>query len=313
MADHFVRPDVAAFLEFLNSQPGPKMHEVSPDDARQMMVIMTSLAEEEVGQLAVIRDIAIPGPAGAIGARLFDARESREAGPVMVFFHGGGFVIGDPDIYASYCAEVARQLDMPVISIDYRLAPEHRFPAAAEDCEAAARWVAESPAELGYSVTGLILSGDSAGRNLTLVTAIALRDHPAKVPVILQHPIYPATSVSTDWQSYRDFGEGFLLTRDSMDWFGEQYGWSEGDWRADPLSHDQTNMPPTLITTASLDPLSEQGIAYAEKLRASGVLVEHRSAEGNIHGHITLRKAIPSSKDDVVGNLSALKAMLAQL
>ena len=313
MADHFVRPDVAAFLEFLNSQPGPKMHEVSPDDARQMMVVMTSLAEEEVGQLAVIRDIAIPGPAGAIGARLFDARESREAGPVMVFFHGGGFVIGDPDIYASYCAEVARQLDMPVVSIDYRLAPEHRFPAAAEDCEAAARWVAESPAELGYSVTGLILSGDSAGGNLTIVTAMALRDNPAKVPVILQHPIYPATSVSTDWQSYRDFAEGYLLTRDSMDWFGEQYGWSEGDWRADPLSHDQTNMPPTLITTASLDPLSEQGIAYAEKLRASGVLVEHRSAEGNIHGHITLRKAIPSSKDDVAGNLSALKAMLAQL
>jgi acetyl esterase len=312
MSEPFVRPDVAAFLAFLNSQPGPQMHELSVADARQMMVMMGTVAEEPVGELAVIRDLSIPGPAGAIPARLYDSSKGRGPGPVMVFFHGGGFVIGDLDTHGPYCAEAARQLDMPVIAIDYRLAPEHPFPAAAEDCEAAARWVAGSPAELGLDVSGLILSGDSAGGNLTVVTSMALRDDPAAVPVVLQHPIYPTVSTSIEWQSYHDFKDGYLLTEASMVWFGEQYAWVAGDRRADPLLCDQTGMPPTLITTASLDPLSDQGKAYFEKLKADGVRAEHRSADGNIHGHINLRKIIPSTQEDVRSNLTLLKSMLAE-
>jgi acetyl esterase len=312
MSEPYVRPDVAAFLAFVNSQPGPKMSEVSVDEARQMMVMMGAVAEEPVGELAVIRDLSIPGPAGSIPARLYDSRTERGAGPVIVFFHGGGFVIGDLETHGPYCAEAARQLDLPVIAIDYRLAPEHPFPAAAEDCEAATRWIAESPAELGLTVTGLIPSGDSAGGNLAIVTSMALRDESAAVPVILQHPIYPVVSSSIEWQSYQDFKEGFLLTEETMVWFGEQYNWTAGDRRADPLLFDQTGMPPTLITTASLDPLRDQGIAYFEKLKADGVRAEHRSADGNIHGHINLRKITPSTKDDVSGNLTALKHMLAE-
>ena len=153
--------------------------------------MMGHVAELPLGDLAVTRDIAIPDPAGDIPARLYDARDSRDAGPVMVFFHGGGFVIGDLDTHGPYCAEAARQLDMPVVSIDYRLAPEHPFPAATDDCEAAARWVAEN-----IACTGLILSGDSAGGNLTIVTAMALRDEPAAVPVIAQNPIYPVVAAT---------------------------------------------------------------------------------------------------------------------
>jgi acetyl esterase len=313
MTEHFVRPDVAGFLQFLNSVPGPKMHEVSVSEARAQMTAMASLGEAELGPIAVMRDIAIPGPAGVIPARLYDVRESRSAGPVMVFYHGGGFVIGDLDVYGPYCAEAARQLDLPVISIDYRLAPEYPFPAAAIDCEAATRWIAESPAELGLQVTGLIPSGDSAGGNLTVVTSMALRDNPAAVPVILQHPIYPAVSDHNDWPSMRDFAEGYLLTAETMEWFGAAYNWDGGDFRGAPLNFDQAGMPPSLVTTASLDPLRDQGMAYVEKLKAAGVPVEHRSADGNIHGHITLRKAIPSSHDDVTGNLTALKAMLAEV
>ncbi len=195
-----------------------------------------------------------------------------------------------------------------VISIDYRLAPEHPFPAAPEDCEAAARWVASN-----IPCTGLVLSGDSAGGNLTIVTAMALRDHPAAVPVIAQHPIYPGTSIHTDWQSYRDFKEGHLLTENGMAWFVEQYQWKEGDWRAHPLDFDQTDMPPSLVVTASLDPLRDQGKAYADKLEASGVRTVYRQAEGNIHGYINLRNGIPSSQDDITGNLAALKEMLAEI
>lgn len=312
MSKHFVRPDVQAFLDFLNAQPGPKMHELSAAEARGMMIAMGPIAEEDIGEIAVIRDLSIPGPAGQIPARLYDSRENRGAGPVMVFYHGGGFVIGDIDVYGPYCAEVARQLGIPVISIEYRLAPEHRFPAAALDCEAATRWIAGSPSELGIEVTGLVTSGDSAGGNLTIVTTMALRDNPAAVPVLVQHPIYPVVSDSNDWQSMRDFADGFLLTRDSMDYFHAAYAADADDYRGAPIKFSQEGMPPSLVTTASLDPLRDQGLAYVEALKAAGVHVQHRSADGNIHGHITLRKAIPSSKDDVAGNLAALKAMLAE-
>ncbi len=308
MPQPFVRPDTAAFLQFLNNAPGPQMYELTPPEARAQMQVLGHLAEVEVGALAVIRDLQIPGPASTIPARLYDDREARDPGPVLVFFHGGGFVIGDLDTYGAYCAEVSRQLDMPVISVDYRLAPEHPYPAATDDCEAAARWVAEN-----IPCTGLILSGDSAGGNLTVVTTMTLHDKPAAVPVIAQNPIYPVVSSHNDWQSYRDFADGFLLSTPGMVWFAEAYKSDPADYRGAPLTHDHTGMPPTVVMTASLDPLHDQGIAYVEALKGSGVHVRHVEAEGNIHGLITLRKAIPSSQDDVNANLAALKKVLAEI
>jgi acetyl esterase len=313
MTDIFIRPDVATFLAFLNNQPGPKTHEMPPEAARQMMVMMAAIAEEPLGELAVIRDLLIPGPHGTIPARLYDAQQSRDPGPVMVFYHGGGFVIGDLNVYGPYCAAVARQLDMPVISIDYRLAPEHRFPAAALDCEAATRWIAQSPAELGLTVTGLVTSGDSAGGNLCIVTTMALRDNPAAVSVIAQHPIYPVVTANADWPSMRAFADGYLLTAEAVEYFHTAYQPDGDDYRGAPLHFSQAGMPPSLVTTASLDPLCDQGIAYYEALTAAGVHAVHRSADGNIHGHITLRKAIPSSSDDLANNISALKEMLATI
>ena len=309
----FVRPDVALFLQFLNAVPGPRFWEVPAEDARKMTAAMRDVADAPVGELAVIRDIIIPGPAGDIPARVYDCRSTRDAGPVMVFYHGGGFVIGNIYTYEPHCAEVARLLDLPVISIDYRLSPEHVFPAAAVDCEAATRWIASSPAELGYSVTGLITSGDSAGGNLTIVTSMALRDDPADVPILLQHPIYPFVSLDSDWPSISEFQTGHLLTADAMAYFGKAYASPRGDYRAEPLNFDQSNMPPSLVTTASLDPLRDQGLAYVEKLKDAGVRVEHISAEGTIHGHINIRQAIPSTQRDIETYISTLKTMLAEV
>ncbi len=309
----FVRPDVAMFLQFLNAVPGPRFWEVPAADARAMTAAMRDVADAPVGELAVIRDIFIPGPAGPIAARIYDKRETRGPGPVMVFYHGGGFVIGSLYTYEPYCAEVARLLDLPVISIDYRLSPEHPFPAPAEDCEAATRWIAESPAELGLQVTGLITSGDSAGGNLTIVTTMALRDAPAAVPVLVQFPIYPVVTLDADWPSMREFANGYLLTDEAMAYFGEGHAATPGDYRSEPLNFDQKGMPPSLVTTASLDPLRDQGLAYVEKLKASGVHVEHISAEGNIHGHINIRQAIPSVQADIEGYIDALKAMLGKV
>lgn len=309
-ATPFVRPDVALFLEFLNAVPSPKFWEVPATEARAITAAMRDVADAPVGELAVIRDISIPGPHGPIPARIYDKREGRSPGPVMVFYHGGGFVIGSLYTYEPHCAEVARLLDLPVISIDYRLSPEHPFPAPAEDCEAATRWIADSPPELGLQVTGLITSGDSAGGNLTIVTTMALRDAPAAVPVLIQFPIYPVVTLDADWPSMREFASGYLLTDEAMAYFGEGHAATPGDYRSEPLNFDQTGMPPSLVTTASLDPLRDQGIAYVNKLKASGVHVEHISADGNIHGHINIRQAIPSVQADIEGYVAALKAML---
>lgn len=312
MTEPFVRPDVRGFLDFLNNMPGPKMHELDAPTARQLFLAMKDVGDPPVGELGTLLDLTIPGPAGDIPARLYDPRASREPGPAVVFFHGGGFVIGDLDSHGSFTAEMARVLDLPVIAIDYRLAPEFPWPAAPDDCEAAARWVANSPTELGRSVTSLILSGDSAGGNLTIVTAAALRDQPAKVPVIAQLPFYPATDASKEYPSYAEFAEGYLLTRDSMEWFMAAYKSEADHIRNSPLLGDLAGMPPAVVVTASLDPIRDQGRAYAAALALAGVPVVFREAKGNIHGFITLRKAIPSSVGDVMGAFAALKDIIAE-
>lgn len=306
------RADVQMFLTFLNNLPGPKVYELDATAARLQMRAMGPVAEVETGPLAVIKNLSIPGPAGPIAARLYDPRESREAGPVMVFFHGGGFVIGDLDTHEPYCAEAARGLDIPVIAIDYRLAPENPWPAAPDDCEAATRWIASSPAELGRSVTGLIPSGDSAGGNLAIVVSMALRDAPAAVPVIAQFPIYPVVDGTDEWGSFHEHGEGKLLTHETMDYFHTAYQAEEGHVRAHPLGHDHAGMPPTLVLTAGLDPLRDQGRAYAAALIEAGVPTVFREAKGNIHGFIILRKVIPSSNADLASCFATLKAMIAE-
>lgn len=312
MTQPYVRPDVAGFLGFLNNLPGPKMHQLEPPAARATYAAMKDIADPPVGELATIADLTIPGPAGDIPARLFDVAESRAPGPLIVFFHGGGFVIGDLDTHASFCAEVSRTLDLPVLAVDYRLAPESPWPAAPDDCEAAARWAADSPAALSRKVTGLVTCGDSAGGNLAIVVAMALRDTPAAVPVIAQLPFYPATDTTQDYPSYSQFAEGYLLTRDSMDWFNAAYQAEAEHIRASPLKGDLTGMPPAVMVTASLDPIRDQGRAYAAALARAGVAVVYREAVGNIHGFITLRKAIPSSVGDVAGALAAAKTLIAE-
>jgi acetyl esterase len=313
MTQHFIRPDVRRFLDYLNNAPGPKAHEAGAVEARRMMQAMRGVADAPTGDLAVIRDLAISGPHGGdIPLRLYDPRVSRVPGPAVVFFHGGGFVAGDLDTHEPVCAEIARVLDLPVISVDYRLSPEHPWPAAPDDCEAAARWVARSPAELGVKVNGLVLAGDSAGGTLTIVTALALRDGPAAAPVLAQWPIYPATDLRTRYPSHQAFSEGYLLSQQGLEWFNKCYQPDFGHWRASPLKANQAGMPPTLVVTASLDPLLDQGRAYAAACVKAGVPTIYREAVGNIHGWANLRKAIPSSEGDLRGCLAMLKTMIIE-
>ncbi len=312
-SEPYVRPDVAAFLQYANALPGPKLHELDPVAARGVMTAMAGVADLPVGDIAVRRDLSMPGPHGPIRLRLYDPRETRDAGPVLLFLHGGGWVVGDIDTYDAACAEIARQIDLPLVSVDYRLAPEHPWPAAPDDCEAAARWVASAPADLGLQPTGLVIAGDSAGGNLTIVTSTALRDAPAALPVIAQWALYPAADMVTHYPSYADFAEGFMLSGESIRWFNDHYRPDTSSWRASPMQAKLAGLPPALITTASLDPLRDQGRAFAAALAQQGVAVSYREAAGNIHGFLNLRRAIPSSAKDVATSIIALKALIAEL
>ncbi|MEZ5682269.1 MAG: alpha/beta hydrolase [Erythrobacter sp.] len=311
MADteHFVRDDVRGFLDMLEAMGGQGVEQVGHIEGREQMRALGSVAEAEPRKLAVIKDVTCPGPAGDIPLRFYDSRESREAGPCVVFIHGGGFVIGDIEVYHALCTEIAHHLDLPVVSVEYRLAPEHPFPAAPDDCEAAARWVASSPAELGREITGLIITGDSAGGNLTIVTTNQLVNEPADVPVIVQAPIYPVASDVSEHSSLALFAEGFLLTGAAMSWFTEQYGGDPSDPRHTPMVGDCANTPPTVICTASLDPLRDSGREYAAHLIQQGTEVTYFEFKGIIHGFTTLRKAMPSGQSDIEAFLDAIKVM----
>ncbi len=310
----YVRPDVANLLAMLAAQPGPPLSQISPGEGRAMMQGMTQLLERPRGEIAVVKDITIPGP-HPVPARLYRPTADAVPGPVLVYYHGGGWVIGDLDTHDPLCAEIARQLGMSVVSIDYRMAPEAPFPAAAEDCIAATRWIAGSPAEIGHQVTGLIPAGDSAGGNLAAAVSRELATT-LPVPILAQWLIYPATDMTATEGSMAEFAEGYLLTKDSMDWFHAHYMTGAEDklrhpW-ASPLHGDTLEgVPPAMVFTCGLDPLRDQGRAFAARLIQSGVRVIYREAAGQIHGCFTLRQGIPSAHDDLLGCIDDLKLLLA--
>jgi acetyl esterase len=311
----YVRPDVQNLLAMLAAQPGPKMEEGDAHTARAAMAMMGQLVEAPRPEIAETRDITIPGPHGhSIPARLYRNSLSADPAPVLVFYHGGGWVIGDLNVYDSLCAEICRVLNMTVVSVDYRLAPEHRFPAATEDCLAATAWVAGSPGEIGHPVTGLVPAGDSAGGNLAAV--ISLEQHgKLPVPILAQWLIYPAVDMTAKTGSMVEFAEGYLLTAGAMAWFTEHYMTDQDPthhWASPLLAESVAGQPPTLVYTCSLDPLRDQGRAYAARLVAAGVPTVFREGDGQIHGSVTLRSGIPSAQDDLHKNLAALKALIAE-
>lgn len=295
MTQPYVRPDVAALLTIANGPGGKRAVDVGLVEARKMLHASRSLFDAPVGELAVLRDVSgDPCP-----MRLYDARAQREAGPVLVFYHGGGFVLGDLDTHDPICAELARLTGLPVVAVDYRLAPEHPFPAGPDDAIAAARWVAGSPAELGLEVTGLVPTGDSAGGTFSIITALALRDEPAAVPVLAAMPFYPAAHPTRHYPSLDTFGEGYLLSRASMGWFDQCYAPDRKDWRYDPLAKPLAGLSPMIVVTASLDPIRDQGRAFAAACIEAGVEIAYQECGGTIHGFLNLRKALPSAQVDL--------------
>lgn len=306
-----IRPDVAAFLAAMNESGAPPLNALPVADARAMLRAMRSMGDVDPTPLATVRNIAVQRPGGVIPVRLYDRRPQRESGPLILFMHGGGFVVGDLDTHEPFCTYLADQTDIPVLAVDYRLAPEHPFPAAPDDAEAVARWASESPAELGFTVSGLITCGDSAGGNLAIITGQALAAKPAGAPLLGQWVLYPFIGSSGEWPSMHTFSEGYMLTEAAMDWFDSHYAAPTEDARHD-CARGIIPLAPLLVHTASLDPLRDQGAAYAEKAREAGARVQHIEACGMIHNFACMRGAIPSSQGDIDCFITAAMSLLEQ-
>ena len=306
----FVRPDMQAFLDALVAAGGPALADMTIEEARASYVALHGMADRPARELAVIKDLSCPGPAGDIPLRLYDARESREAGPVITFYHGGGFVIGDLDTHHNLCTEIAALMDLPVVAVDYRLAPEHPFPAAIEDCEAATRWIASSPSELGREASGIITIGDSAGGNATIVIGQLLGANPADVPVVLQVPIFPLASDAMGSASLDDFADGFVLTKAAIEFFDAAYKADRADPRGFPILNDHSNAPPTVLATASLDPIRDSGRDYGKALIDAGRSVVYLEMQGVTHSFTNIRAAVPSTQGDLERVTAAMKLML---
>ena len=270
----------------------PQFHTVSADEARRLYRESRAAFSPPAPGVAEVRDLAATGPAGPIPVRCYRGL-GTEAGaplPALVFFHGGGWTIGDLDTHDIVCRTLANKARCAVVAVDYRMGPEHKFPAALEDCLAATRWVAEQAQALGIDAARIAVGGDSAGGNLAAVVAVTLRDAGGP-PLVFQALVYPATDQRLDSASHRNFADGYLLTRSNMLWFRGNYldPADYDDWRASPIrASDLARLPPAHIITAGYDPLLDEGRAYSDRLVAAGVPVLYECFEGMTHGFLTL-------------------------
>lgn len=287
-----VDPQMQAVLERAASSALPAYSKVSADEARRLYKETRAALSPPVPEVESVRDLAASGPAGPIPLRLYRGLGTTADAPlpVLVYFHGGGWTIGDLDTHDIVCRTLANRARCAVVSVDYRMGPEHKFPAAVEDCLAATRWVAGQAATLCVDAARIAVGGDSAGGNLAAVVAIILRDAGGP-PLVFQALVYPATDQRMDSASHSKFGEGYLLTRDSMLWFRGNYLLPRDydDWRASPIrAEDLARLPPAHIITAGYDPLLDEGRAYSDRLVAAGVPVLYECFEGMAHGFLTM-------------------------
>lgn len=284
-------PEMAEVLRLVNAQPPMHRVPIAELRARRTRLDLPGLAEA-----ARVEELTIPGPGGALPARLYRPTQRPAPVPMVVFFHGGGFVFGSIDShYDGFCRALSGEAGAVVLSVDYRLAPDHKFPAATDDCRATVLWAAEHAATVGADATRLFVAGGSAGGNLAAVTALRLRDEggPALAGQIL---IYPVTDFHTPaTPSYLAFAEGHHLTRADMVWFWDQYLADPADaanpYAAPLRAEDFSRLPPCFVVTAECDPLRDEGERYAAGLVGAGVPVTFRREEGMIHGFLAFPTA----------------------
>lgn len=305
-----LHPQCKGFLDMLAAAGGPGLNELPLDEARKVPYQMIELGcpEEQVAQ---VETRVIPG-AVEIPVRVYRPSLATDL-PALMFFHGGGFVICNLDTHDRTCRSLANASGCVVVSVDYRLAPEHKFPAAAEDAYSATRYVAEHASEFGVDPRRLAVGGDSAGGTLATVVALMARDRggPALKFQLLVYPVTDFTGHAT--QSERDYGKGYFLDEELMDWFADQYFATEADRHlpyGSPSKADLRNLPPAMVMTAECDPLRDQGEAYAEKLRRAGVSVELKRYDGMIHPFLSLAGIVEAGREAIRDSAAAVRQAL---
>ena len=291
-------PDAALVFKAFQEAGRPPYETVSPAEARELYLKARFVSHPEPPELKSVRPLAIAASYGPIPARVYTPLRLRLAdglAPGLVFFHGGGWVIGDLDSHDVVCRKLALEGELMVVSVDYRLAPEHKFPAAVDDAIAATKWTAENAKQLGVDASRLMVGGDSAGGNLAAVVAIAARD--GNGPTIAgQVLIYPATDFTMAHPSHSEPETSILLTHSVIKWFRDHYlnGAADvGDWRASPArATTLVGLPPAYVLTAGADPLRDEGDEYARRLKEAGVAVTYRHFPGQFHGFFTMGKLL---------------------
>ena len=291
-------PDAAFVFKAFQEAGRPAYETLSPEEAREYYRQARFVSNPEPPELKSVAPHAIPAPHGSIPGRIYTPNKLRQTdslAPCLVFFHGGGWVIGDLDTHDVVCRKLADEGQLIVISIDYRRAPEHKFPAAVDDAIAATAWIATHAKELGIDAARLLVGGDSAGGNLATVVAIAARD--GNGPAISgQVLIYPATDFTMAHPSHSEPETSILLTHSVIRWFRDHYlnGTADvRDWRASPaLAKTLVGLPPAYVLTAGADPLRDEGDDYARRLEQAGVAVTHRTFPGQFHGFFTMGKLL---------------------
>jgi acetyl esterase len=270
---------------------------LSPAEAREAYLASRRALQPDPEPVAGVAALEAQGPAGPIPLRLYRGLGAAEGQPqpALVFFHGGGWVIGDLDSHDQACRALANAARSIVVAVDYRLAPEHKFPAAVDDAIAATRWIADNARSLEIDARRLAVGGDSAGGNLASVVALDARDRGGP-PLVFQLLIYPATDMRMNLPSHARHAEQLPLRRPTMQWFLGHYlrdPADETDWRASPLrAPSLRNLPPALVVTAGFDPLGDEGEAYARALAEAGVSVVHQRFDGQIHGFLNMGRIV---------------------
>ena len=295
-------PQVQQLLDTIDQQRAPPTHGMSVPTARARLDELFATPDPEpVGE---VEDLSIEGPGGPLPVRVYAPETGDEPLGVFVTFHGGGWVVGSLDTHDPVCRALANAAECLVVSVDYRLAPEHPFPAAVEDCYAAVEWATEYADELGGDPERIAVGGDSAGGNLTAAVTLMARDRDGP-DLCHQSLVYPAVNspVLKQFDSYGENAEGYLLEYGSIEWYYERYVQRATDARneyvAPLLARDLSNLPPATVLTAGFDPLRDEGFAYADRLDEAGVPVSHEHFEGMVHGFVNLVDTIDRSRDAI--------------
>ncbi len=301
---------VKTMLDQMAALGQPPIHELSPQEARANRRETAALGLYPETP-ANAEDRRIPGPAGEVGVRVYRP-EAAEMLPIVVFLHGGGWVIGDIESHDAVCHQLATRVPAVVVSVDYRLAPEHRYPAALEDCYAATLWAHRHAGELGADAHRMAVAGDSAGGNLSALVALRCRDEGGP-RLAFQLLVYPATDLTCSFPSHVENGQGYLLTSDAMAWFLDHY--IDERERTSPgasphFVEDLSGLPPALVITAEFDPLRDEGEAYAERLRAAGVPATSTRYPGMIHAFFHMDAVLPQAGRAIDEAATALRAAL---